>query len=739
MTQVHFALGFHCHQPVGNFDWVIEDVYSRAYAPLLDALAGREAIPFSLHLSGPLLEWLAERHPEFLDKLRKLVEAGRVELKGGPFYEAILPLISREDRAEQFALMRDFLKKRIGACPEGAWIPERVWEPALARDLAEADLRFAVLDDWHFLRAGVRRRELHSYFTTEDQGYRVELFPIDQTLRYLIPFREPEEVEKYLRTLVEKTCQGARGTPKKVADSHERPLLVVCEDDGEKFGSWPDTHEHVWGGWMDRFLGMLEEAAREGWLQLTTPGRFRQQYPPRRLVYVPHASYREMMEWAQGHFRSFLTRYEEANRLHKRMLDLSQRTRASCHIGAARHHVLRAQCNDAYWHGVFGGIYLPHLRRAIWKELLQAEALLPRSPGRYICDLDHDGDADVVLRSAHLNVVVAPARGGSIWALDHLPSATPLLDTLRRRREPEHKELLALAAADTDSSEDGCGQAQGPAEDPSDTRPRTIHHRPLRPDPSLARLLVVDPLPRDMLLDHFLEGEFSWGDLQRGFVREVGTFLATPYSLSDCSSAPGDPTVTLQAEGKVKGRVTCIAKRIVVSAAAPEIEVEYRISLGSSGRDARTALRHPALPRRSLTELWFAPEITINMLAGSSPTHEVLIDDSKPLDNWHLGDGGTHPGASSAALVDKPGGLTVHLTWQAHLAEKETVLPATLHRYGVFTVSRSEAGFEQVFQGTCLVPAWPLQLGAGDELVCTVRVTVAYNPPESSSTFSRCN
>ena len=37
---------------------------------------------------------------------------------------------------------------------------------------------------------------------------------------------------------------------------------------------------------------------------------------------------------------------------------------------------MRAQCNDAYWHGVFGGIYAPHLRTELWRELIVAETLL---------------------------------------------------------------------------------------------------------------------------------------------------------------------------------------------------------------------------------------------------------------------------------------------------------------------------------------------------------------------------
>ena len=36
--------------------------------------------------------------------------------------------------------------------------------------------------------------------------------------------------------------------------------------------------------------------------------------------------------------------------------------------------LFRGQCNCAYWHGVFGGVYLFHIRAANYANLLDAEA-----------------------------------------------------------------------------------------------------------------------------------------------------------------------------------------------------------------------------------------------------------------------------------------------------------------------------------------------------------------------------
>ena len=86
-----------------------------------------------------------------------------------------------------------------------------------------------------------------------------------------------------------------------------------------------------------------------------------------------------------GFWRGFFSKYAEANLLHKKMLRVSSKlrrrrpkssrtsTRDTALRARAMTNLLRAQCNDAYWHGIFGGLYAPHLRTALWRELVRAE------------------------------------------------------------------------------------------------------------------------------------------------------------------------------------------------------------------------------------------------------------------------------------------------------------------------------------------------------------------------------
>ena len=175
----------------------------------------------------------------------------------------------------------EWLADRFATPVNGMWMPERVWEQSLTSDLAEAGVRYTLLDDFHFKNAGLGEDELHGYYITEDDGKLLSVFPGSERLRYTIPFREPQETIDYLRPIAEQQ-PGA---------------VVVFGDDGEKFGSWPGTKEHVYEhGWLRRFFDALVE--NRSWLSVVTPTEALDQVPPLGKIYIPEGSYREMTEWA---------------------------------------------------------------------------------------------------------------------------------------------------------------------------------------------------------------------------------------------------------------------------------------------------------------------------------------------------------------------------------------------------------------------------------------------------------
>jgi alpha-amylase len=450
------VMALHFHQPVGNFDTVFRDAVRLSYRPLLEHFERHPGVRAAFHLSGCLIEWLEDHDVPLLDQVLALVASGRVEPLGGGFYEPILPSIPREDALDQMERLSDWWRRRAGIAPRGAWIAERVWEPSLAELLAEAGVEYTILDDQHLRFAGLLDPRFSGVFVTERSARPIAFFPSDSALRYLLPFRPIETVREHL-------TQAAG-------------LTLTYGDDAEKFGLWPETHAWVYGeGWLEKFFSLLEEPG--GPARAVLPREVLDERPEARKVYIPNASYMEMLEWAlpaasvaaYGATRAaaqkgggeeavrafvrgslwdmFLARYPEADQLHKHVLWTSRRARAlrrnAARRGPAITAALRAECNCAYWHGLFGGVYYNHLRHGLYNSLLTADALLAETDRRPVVveEIDFDGDREdeVILRAGGLQAFCRPSDGGTLVELDWLPARFNVTNVMSRWRESYHE------------------------------------------------------------------------------------------------------------------------------------------------------------------------------------------------------------------------------------------------------------------------------------------------------------
>src|SRR2546427_13279412 len=144
MDPLRFVFGVHFHQPVGNFDHVFEEHLRDVYRPLVERLTAQRFLPFTLHVSGPLLEWLEAHDAAYLDLIGRLAADGHVELLLAGFYEPVLASLTRQDRLEQIGWVRGAIQRRLrgGATRPGR--PERGWGPELAAQLSGAGVRDAL-------------------------------------------------------------------------------------------------------------------------------------------------------------------------------------------------------------------------------------------------------------------------------------------------------------------------------------------------------------------------------------------------------------------------------------------------------------------------------------------------------------------------------------------------------------------------------------------------------------------
>jgi 1,4-alpha-glucan branching enzyme len=79
--------------------------------------------------------------------LRRLADAGVVELLGGPATHPFLPLLDERVAGFALAVGLDDARVRLGRRPAGIWLPECGWAPGLERTLAGADVRHLLVDE----------------------------------------------------------------------------------------------------------------------------------------------------------------------------------------------------------------------------------------------------------------------------------------------------------------------------------------------------------------------------------------------------------------------------------------------------------------------------------------------------------------------------------------------------------------------------------------------------------------
>lgn len=692
MKRVYFIFGVHCHQPVGNFDQVIEQAYNAAYRPFVETLAAHPQVKMAFHITGYLVEWLVEHHPEFIELVRELVRRGQLEMMTGGYYEPILAVIPEEDRRGQIRALSALIRELFVTEASGLWLAERVWEPHLAKSIAEAGVKYIAVDDYHFLSSR-QRSELFGYFATEDQGATISVLPISERLRYYIPFRLVGECIDYLdRTAREQSDR-----------------LLVMIDDAEKFGVWPGTHDWVYGqGWLDKFFSALED--NSDWLKLVTPSEYMREHPPLGTLYLPTASYFEMNQWTLppelgvefdefleqlkasgsaerfkpflkgGTWRNFLARYPESNNLHKKMLLVSRRVRsafkaeasANGGLSPALRELFKGQCNDAYWHGIFGGLYMPHLRRAAYQHLIRAERLADQKRKRArrwveaeLTDFNSDGRDELLVSTPELNVYFHLAEGGSIFELDYKRKDFNLVDTLARRPESYH--LKALAEKQVAANPDGHA---------------SIHELDKKVDPELRPLLSYDWYRRAVLIDHFLGEETELESFIRSRYPELGDFVNQPYSHT-LTRERGGLAVALTRRGGIyrAGRKTAaveVTKRVRIPSDAPRLEIDYSVL---------------NLEERQL-DLWFGVEFNFSLQAGPDRSKRLVID------------GQREQGLLESGEVDRVGRINIFNGADGFVVTMVTLPESALWCFPLQTVSQSESGFEKITQGNVLMLHW---------------------------------
>lgn len=516
---ISLLFGIHCHQPVDNFKNVVDEIVLKSYKPFFETAKKYEEFKFSVHFSGWLFEVIKKDHNMLFQTIKEMADNGQLEFFTGGFYEPVLSSIPSKDRVGQIEKLSSFIFDNFGQKPKGLWLTERVWDPSIVVDLAKIGIEYILVDDYHFTSVGFHKDDLHGYYITEQDGYTVKIFPIDQTLRYFTPFKSIEENVKYLKTIDEKGKKGA-----------------IIFDDGEKFGVWPKTYEWVYEKkWLENFI---EEIISQDFVSFEHYRDFAKREKPINLAYLPTTSYQEMGEWAlfadtflhlkecekflkeggKGDYihkfvkgsiwKNFFVKYPEANAIHKRGLSLSLENKKD---EMFTDYIYKAQCNDVLWHGIFGGIYLPNLRDNAYSYIINADKMVENKKKIYEKNILFDGYMQPVINLEQLKFIFNPKVGGALRFLDIKDKNVNILNTISRHFEGYHNLLLNPDRKGV--SADGV---------------TTIHEMDYELTEDIKRNIAYDWYERQSFIHHFSD-KFDRCELKSCTFKEIGDFVNQPF------------------------------------------------------------------------------------------------------------------------------------------------------------------------------------------------------------------
>ncbi len=487
---------------------------------------------------------------------------------------------------------------------------------------------------------------------------------------------------------------------------------------------WPGTYDHVYKEkWLEKFLSLILE--NSDWIQVVHFSEALKKLNPLGTIYLPTASYAEMMHWALpaksfkdyedfenylkkenlfdevnvfvrgGFWRNFLSKYSESNNMHKKMLYLSGRIHAlrkknkSPKLKKALDHLWAGQCNCPYWHGVFGGLYLNHLRNAIYQNLIEAETLLEAVENKNSgpvyrikkYDINKDGFDEILLESPYFSLYFSPQLGGRLYELDDKQVKRNFLDTLTRREEGYHQKLIELAKMENQPSKDN--------------EVASIHDILVAKEKGLEKYLNYDWYEKKSFIDHFLMPEVTREEFFQVKYKELGDFVNQPYDVIARKVDHQLLKLALKRNGNVwinnEFTPVEVKKEFVLNDRKRALFTYYDIKGHVSGKN----------------KVRFAVELNFGMLAGQSPDR-YYISENKDLGKPVLATHGEIKNGFHIGMVDESLGLKIDI----HTSE-----PAEIWFFPIETISLSESGFERVYQSSNIVFIYELELSKRNKMV----------------------
>jgi alpha-amylase/alpha-mannosidase (GH57 family) len=239
----------------------------------------------SFNFGPTLLAWLEEHRPEVYaavleaDRRSAARFAGHGSALAQPYNHTILPLANRRDKQTQILWGLTDFERRFGRTAEGVWLPEAAVDLESLDLLAEAGVRFTILEPHQAKAAAGAVDTTVPYTLNLPSGRTIALFFYDGATSRAVAFEG----------LLSSGERFAARLLSSVAESPDRPRLAHIATDGETYG-----HHHRYGEMALSYA--IHHIESNGLARLTNYGEFLAAHPPEREIEI-----RENTSWSCVH------------------------------------------------------------------------------------------------------------------------------------------------------------------------------------------------------------------------------------------------------------------------------------------------------------------------------------------------------------------------------------------------------------------------------------------------------
>jgi alpha-amylase/alpha-mannosidase (GH57 family) len=251
----------------------------------------------SFNFGPTLLAWMEKKARRAYQRILEADAASRERFSGHgsalaqPYNHIILPLASRRDKRAQILWGLADFERRFGRRAEGAWLPETAVDLETLDLLAEAGVRFTILephqarrtrlkgaDDWQDVSGG-RIDTTVPYEADLPSGRRIALFfyhgPVSRAVAFEGLLTSGERFADRLLSIL--------------PPHPDRDRLAHIATDGETYG-----HHHRYGEMALSYA--LHRIESNGWARLTNYGEYLETHPPEHEVEIV-----ENTSWSCAH------------------------------------------------------------------------------------------------------------------------------------------------------------------------------------------------------------------------------------------------------------------------------------------------------------------------------------------------------------------------------------------------------------------------------------------------------